>query len=78
MSRLGVGVQVIAINGGGATAVRESLARKPSPLGRKQVVVWCCTARDLFDESITWERVPLPVPTGRKPVTTTATQAVHY
>ena len=29
MFRLGVGVQVIAINGGGATAVRESLARKP-------------------------------------------------
>jgi len=59
MLRLGVGVQVIAINGGAATAVRESLAQKPDALSRKKVVVWTCSARDLFDESISWKRVPL-------------------
>jgi hypothetical protein len=64
MLRLGVGVQVIAVNGGGATTVRESLARKPAALARKQVVVWACTARDLFDETIAWERVPLPARTA--------------
>ncbi|MFO0889466.1 MAG: hypothetical protein U0790_10050 [Isosphaeraceae bacterium] len=66
MLRLGMGVQVIAINGGGATAVRESLARKPAALDRKRVVVWACTARDLFDESIAWERVPLPARTDQR------------
>jgi alginate O-acetyltransferase complex protein AlgJ len=60
MLRLGVGVQVIAINGGGATAVRETLAQKPVGLRHKKVVVWACSARDLYDESITWERVPIP------------------
>ena len=66
--RLGVGVQVVAINGGGATAVRESLARKPAVLGRKRLVVWACTSRDLFDDSIAWERVPLPARINRRPV----------
>jgi hypothetical protein len=60
MLRLGAGVQVLAVNGGGATAVRETLAQRPGTLSRKKVVVWACSARDLFDESITWERVPLP------------------
>jgi len=60
MLRLGVGAQVIAINGGGATAVRETLAQKPAGLRHKKVVVWACSARDLYDESITWERVPIP------------------
>jgi hypothetical protein len=58
--RLGNSVQVIAINGGGATIVRELLAQKPPALRHKKVVVWACSARDLYDESITWERVPLP------------------
>jgi hypothetical protein len=59
MLRLGIGVQIIAINGGGATAVRESLAQKPIALRHKKVVLWACSARDLFDETIPWERVPL-------------------
>jgi alginate O-acetyltransferase complex protein AlgJ len=58
--RLGVDVQVIAINGGGATAVREALAQKPRMLAQKKMVIWTCSARDLFDESIAWESVPLP------------------
>jgi alginate O-acetyltransferase complex protein AlgJ len=60
--RLGVGVQIIAINGGGATAVRENLAQRPAAIGQKKVVVWACSARDLYDESIAWERVPPPKP----------------
>ena len=59
MLRLGVGVQVIAINGGGATAVRETLAQKPAALRHKKVVVWACSARDLYDESIAWEHVSI-------------------
>jgi len=58
--RLGQPVQVLALNGGGATAVRELLARKPSALAHKKVVVWACSARDLDDESVAWEKVPLP------------------
>jgi alginate O-acetyltransferase complex protein AlgJ len=60
MLRLGVGVQVIAINGGAATAVREALAQKPGALSRKKVVVWTCSVRDFFDEAVAWEPVPLP------------------
>ena len=62
MLRLKIGVQVIAINGGGATAVRESLAQKPALLGHKQVVVWACSARDLYDEAIAWDRVAVTEP----------------
>jgi SGNH hydrolase-like domain, acetyltransferase AlgX len=57
--RLGVGVQVIAINGGGATAVRETLAQKPAALSHKKVIVWACSARDLYDEAIAWDHIPL-------------------
>ena len=57
--RLGAGVQVIAINGGGATAVRETLAQKPTALSHKKVVVWACSARDLYDEAIAWDQVSL-------------------
>jgi len=59
MLRLGLGVQVIAINGGGATAVRETLAHKPAAWRQKKVVVWACSARDLYDESIAWDHIPL-------------------
>jgi hypothetical protein len=54
----------MASNGGAATAVREALAQKSGALSRKKVVVWTCSVRDFFDESITWERVPLP---GERP-----------
>lgn len=60
MSHLGVGVQMIAINGGEATAVREVLTQKPGALSRKKVVVWTCSVRDFFDEAVAWELVPLP------------------
>ena len=60
MRRLGTPVQVLALNGGGATGVRELLARKPEALRQKKIVVWACSARDLYDESVSWEIVPLP------------------
>jgi hypothetical protein len=59
MLRLNLGVQVIAINGGGATAVRETLAHKPAALSHKMVVVWACSARDLYDEAVAWDHIPL-------------------
>jgi alginate O-acetyltransferase complex protein AlgJ len=60
MLELGAAVQVIAINGGGATLVREALAARPAALARKKVVVWAFSARDLADEDVAWDRVPLP------------------
>jgi alginate O-acetyltransferase complex protein AlgJ len=60
MLALGVRVQVIAQNGGGATISRETLAQKPQALQHKKVVLWAFSARDLYDETIAWERVPLP------------------
>ena len=59
MVRLGHGVQVLAINGGGATAVRERLAHRLAALRHKKVVVWACSARDLYDEAIAWDQVSL-------------------
>ena len=60
MNATGMHIQVIAQNGGGATAVRETLARRPQALKNKKVVLWAFSARDLYDESIAWESVPLP------------------
>jgi alginate O-acetyltransferase complex protein AlgJ len=60
--RLGVPVQVLALNGGGASAVRQLLAQKPELLRGKRAVVWACSARDLFDEAVSWETVALPEP----------------
>jgi hypothetical protein len=60
MKALGVHVQVIAQNGGGATGARETLAQKPQALRQKKIVVWTFSSRDLFDEAIRWECVPLP------------------
>ena len=60
MNSLGQRVQVIAQNGGGATGAREMLAQKPGALARKKIVLWTFSIRDLFDDSITWEKVPLP------------------
>ncbi|HLY08576.1 MAG TPA: hypothetical protein VKW04_04620 [Planctomycetota bacterium] len=60
MRLLGVRVDILALNGGGATGVRDRLSRKPALLRNKQVVVWACSARDLFDDGVSWEPVLLP------------------
>lgn len=72
-ARLGAGLDVIAVNGGGATAVRQELARRGDEAIRsKQVVVWVLSARDLLlpelparRAGIIWNQVALsgPVPT---------------
>jgi SGNH hydrolase-like domain, acetyltransferase AlgX len=64
---LGGGIDVIAMNGGGATAVREELARRGDDAIRaKQVVVWVVSARDLLlpelparRAGITWKMVSM-------------------
>lgn len=60
MLDLGLPVQVLALNGGGATAVRELLGRKPSALQAKKVVIWACSCRDFFDTAVSWDSVALP------------------
>jgi hypothetical protein len=64
--RLHQPVQVIAVDGGGATIVRERLARLPQALARKKMVIWACSSRDLFDDQVSWDRVPLPNDASRK------------
>jgi len=34
--------------------------RMPPALKHKKVVVWAFSARDLYDEAVVWEKVPLP------------------
>lgn len=60
--RLGLPVQVIARNGGGATAVRQALAARPGALAAKRVVVWEFSLRDLYDPAVGWDPLPLPPP----------------
>lgn len=69
-ARLGAGLDVIAVNGGGATAVRQELARRgDEALRAKQVVVWVLSARDLLlselparRAGIIWSQVSLSGP----------------
>ena len=55
---LGRDVDVIARNGSGATETRRELARRPSPLAGKSVLIWEFAARELMQGN--WEVVPLP------------------
>ncbi len=55
--RLGRDLDVIAINGGGATLVRQELAHRADPLGGKEVIVWAFSARDLAVAD--WGVIPL-------------------
>jgi hypothetical protein len=65
---LGRPVQTIAINGGGATAVREAFARLPTErLARVKTVVWVLSSRDVLlpeiparRAGIEWRPVTLP------------------
>lgn len=53
-------LDVIAIPGGSATAVRETLARRADALVGKRLVVWQISMRDLIDERDLWQPVELP------------------
>jgi len=78
-AKLGAGVDVITVNGGGATAVREELARRGDEAIRsKKVVVWVLSSRDLLlpelparRAGIAWSKVSLegaaPAPAPASP-----------
>ena len=66
-SNVGTPIDVISINGGGATEVRKKLAQRrgsSEDMKNKRVVIWAITCRDLFlsqeqciDRNISWENV---------------------
>ena len=66
-SNVGIPIDVISINGGGATEVRKKLAQRrgsSEDMKNKKVVIWAITCRDLFlsqeqciDRNISWENV---------------------
>ena len=60
--RLGRDLDVIAINGSGASGTRAELARQPARLLGKRVVVWQFSQRDLAVSE--WNPIPIAVPTG--------------
>lgn len=67
---LGVRIELLAVNGGGASAVREAFAAlPPGRLGRVRTVVWVLSARDVLlpelparRAGIEWREVSLPPP----------------
>lgn len=79
---LGLPVQTIAINGGGATAVREAFARLPADrLAQVKTVVWLLSSRDVLlpeiparRAGIEWRTVALPK-TELRPAAPTADAA---
>ena len=79
---LGRPVQTIAINGGGATAVREAFARLPTErLARVKTVVWVLSSRDVLlpeiparRAGVEWRPVTLPK-AETTPAVPTATSA---
>jgi len=59
---LGIPIDVIAINDGGATGSREQLARRPNALAGKKLVIWQFPTRDLTNPESQWKIVNLPKP----------------
>ncbi len=60
--QLGVPIDVIAINDGGATTSRESLARRSNALIGKRLVIWQFATRDLVNPESEWKIVNIPKP----------------
>ncbi|MEY4272896.1 MAG: hypothetical protein RL250_1762, partial [Verrucomicrobiota bacterium] len=58
--RLGRPVGLIRQDGGGATLVRQELARRPERLRGVKVVVWEFAERDLLSAETEWTPVTLP------------------
>ncbi len=54
---LGRDLDVIAINGSGASGTRRNLAQRPAPLAGKRVVLWQFSVRDLGVSD--WEVIPV-------------------
>jgi len=57
---LGFGLTSIVNDGGASTLVRQQLARKPSLLKGKKVVVWEFVERDIRFGTEGWQVIPLP------------------
>jgi len=60
--QLSAPVDVIAINDGGPTTSRESLARRPNALVGKKLVIWQFATRDLVNPESEWKIVNIPKP----------------
>ena len=58
--RLGMPVDIIALNDGGVNTARATLARRPDPLDGKQVVIWQFAARDLVVSNGQWQNIEIP------------------
>jgi alginate O-acetyltransferase complex protein AlgJ len=59
---LGTPLDAIAINDGGATTTRESLARRQNALMGKKLVIWQFPTRDLVNPKSEWKIVEIPKP----------------
>ena len=52
----------IVNDGGGSTLVRQELARRPTPLRNKRLVIWEFAEREIRDGAEGWRIVPLARP----------------
>ena len=59
---LGIPIDAIALNDGGATGSREQLARRAYALGGKKVVIWQFPTRDLTNPESQWKIINIPKP----------------
>jgi len=64
---LGRPIDTIALVGGSATAVRETLARRAGGLDGKRLVIWEFGLRALAQSPDAWRSVPLPPPSPEAP-----------
>ena len=62
MLNLGIPIDVIALNDGGANGSREQLARRPNALVGKKLVIWQFATRDLTNPETQWKIVNIPKP----------------
>lgn len=76
---LGIPIDVIAINNGGASISRESLARRPDALVGKKLVIWQFATRDLVNPESNWNIVRIPPPSKKeiKPVNQNVAKAIE-
>jgi alginate O-acetyltransferase complex protein AlgJ len=57
--RLGMAVDIIALNDGGVNTARANLVRRPRALEGKQIVIWQFAARDLVVSNGQWQRIDI-------------------
>lgn len=57
-------IDVIAVNGGGASGALRALAKRDDPLGGKRIIVWQFAVRDLAFEN--WDVIPIRAKPARE------------